>query len=207
MRTGMAAAVGVALSLNAAPVVMAQGFEFGVKLGPSLAVVAADGDEGQGYDRRIALAGGVFMVLPVTDSFNVQVEALYTPKGANFADGNAPGTSALLLDYLDIPVLARVDVPRSPALHVFAGPYVGFRRRAKLEYAQDVGAFRAGSREDIRRVVKGSEAGLVAGGGLDIGRHAAIDARYCWGLTNVNSDPGGPRIRNRVLLLLAGVRF
>jgi len=49
---------------------------------------------------------------------------------------------------------------------------------------------------------------MVAGAGLDAGRHLVIDARYFWGLTDVNRDTSdGNHLRNRAFTILAGLRF
>src|SRR5688500_16963125 len=60
---------------------------FGAKAGPNFAVLSLDADyEGESYDRRIAVGGGGFVVLPVNQRLAVQLEALYNPKGAKLFD-------------------------------------------------------------------------------------------------------------------------
>jgi hypothetical protein len=41
---------------------------------------------------------------------------------------------------------------------------------------------------DISSEIARFEVGLVAGGGVDVGRYGVIDARYFWGLTDVNRN-------------------
>lgn len=209
MRPGSAVVVGVALWI-AVPAAVAQEREFGAKAGPSFAVLNVDPADSDVYSRRIAIAGGGYAVWPVSRRVGVQIELLQMPKGTTLETGGSVGTSKLLLDYLDIPVLARLTAPGSRAFHVFAGPYVGFRLRAKLEskFETTGTSVNVGTRQDVREGIKRYEAGVVAGAGVHIGRHGLIDGRYAWGLTDVNADKSQDvRIKNRVFAIMAGVRF
>ena len=204
------ATIVVLMVLAGAQAVRAQVPEFGAKAGPAFPVLSADPGSSELYSRRVAIAGGGYAVLPVSRRVGVQIELLQMPKGTTLETGGSVGTSKLLLDYLDIPVLARLTAPGSRAFHVFAGPYVGFRLRAKLEskFETTGTSVNVGTRQDVRESIKRYEAGIVAGGGLHIGRHGLVDARYSWGLTNVNADPSEDvRIRNRVFVIMGGVRF
>ncbi len=206
MRRGTAVVVGLALSIGARAAA-AQEREFGAKAGPNFATVGVNHGEDV-YSRRVAIAGGGFAVLPVSRRLGVQIELLQMPKGTRLETGSTAGTSKLLLDYIDIPVLARVTAPGAHGFHVFGGPYLGFRVHAKLENAQSAGSMNFGSRQDVSNDVERTEIGVLAGGGLHLGRHGMIDGRYVWGLTNVNRDTSdGLRLRNRVASIMAGVRF
>jgi hypothetical protein len=212
MRCVLAAAAGLILSA-AGPAALAQGLEFGAKAGPNFSTVNVNQEPTDIYSRRVGIAGGGFAVIPVAGRVSLQIELLQMPKGAKFKAGDVgtPGGSRsnkLLLDYLDIPVLARVTAPGPAGFHVFGGPYISFRRRAKLEYAQTVSSMTAGSRQDVSGNVKRTEAGVAAGAGVHLGRHGVLDARYIWGLTNVNRDAtDGLRIRHRIANFMIGVRF
>lgn len=187
---------------------LAQGTEFGVKAGPSFAVVTIDPNVGQRYNRRTGIGGGAFVVVPLRRSVGLQLEGLLLPQGAKADTGGGVDTSKLLLDYFVIPVLARFDVPRSHGLHVFGGPYMGFRLKAKTETANTFGGVTAGEHQDISDQIKAFEMGLVGGAGVNIGQWVVVDARYTRGLTNVNSDSGDPvRVKNETVTVLAGLRF
>lgn len=186
----------------------AQRVEFGAKLGPGFATLAADPDDETGdYDRRIAAAGGAFLVLPLAPRVGVQIEGLYSPKGAKLFAEDLNLTSTLLLNYWDFPVLARVN-PGSPAFHIFAGPYVGVRVSAKRQLSAAASGITSGQREDMSAEVERFDWGMVAGAGIQRGRRFVIDGRYSWGLADVNRDTStGIRFRTRALTVLAGVRF
>ena len=196
----------VLLLSGAVSPVFAQRVEFGAKAGPSFGMLAAD-PEGEDYDRRIAAAGGGFVVLPLGDKFGVQFEALFSPKGAKLYAEDLDLTSTLVLNYLDFPVLARIS-PGSPAFHLFGGPYVGVRVSATRQISASGGGITSGERTDMSGEVERFDWGLVAGAGIHRGRRLVIDGRYAWGLTDVNKDTSlGVRFRSRVLTILAGVRF
>lgn len=187
----------------------AQERQFGAKAGPSLGVLALAADEpGEDYDRRIAVAGGGFAVLPVRRHIAIQIEALFNPKGAKLEDVDLGATATLLLDYLEFPVLARIHGPATGPLHFFGGPYVGIRVGATRQIASSGPGFTAGSRENMGDEVERMDVGLVAGAGIDRGRRLVIDGRYAWGLATVNSDTSdGLRFHHRVLTIMAGFRF
>ncbi len=212
MRCALAAAAGLILSAIAPPA-LAQGFEFGAKAGPNFSIFSVNTEPTDIYSRRVGIAGGGFAVVPVAGRISLQIEMLQMPKGTKFRGGDleipgSSGSSKLLLDYLDFPVLARVTAPGPAGFHVFGGPYVGFRTRAKLEFAQGVNSMTVGSRQDVSADVKRTEFGVVAGAGVHLGRHGVLDARYVWGLTNVNRDPTDDlRIRHRVANFMIGVSF
>ena len=202
----MLAAVMGLVAICAVSPAHAQPVEFGAKVGPSFGVLTAD-PEGEDYERRIAASGGGFLVLPITGRIGVQIEALFSPKGAKLYAEDLGLTSTLLLDYLDFPVLARIGA-ESSAFHVFAGPYVGVRVRAKRQISASGGGITSGERTDMSAEVERFDWGMVAGAGMHRGQRLVIDGRYAWGLTDVNKDTSlGIRFRSRVLTILAGVRF
>ena len=211
MRSKRFTVIGIVLLLSCGVATAgAQQRQFGGKIGPTIASVddEAAGEE-SGYGRRTSLGGGGFVVLPLSGRFAAQIEALFTPKGAKLQSGQEGVTMTLLLDYFELPLLLRMTATRSAtrSFYVFGGPSLGVRTNAKQEVATSGGAFRSGTTDDIGAEVKRLELGLIAGGGVDLGRNAVIDARYFWGLTDVNSDSTGGRIRNRALTILAGLRF
>lgn len=188
---------------------MAQEREFGLKGGANFAVLALDGPEaGDDYDRRIAAGGGVFLIQPVARHVSLQLEGLFNPRGAKLFDEELGATSTLLLDYLDFPVLARVEGPRLGSLHLFAGPYFGIRVGATRQISSTGPGFTAGYRENMEEEVERFETGLIAGGGVHIGQHWLVDARYSWGLTTVNSNTTDDlRFKSRALSTMIGFRF
>lgn len=69
---------------------------------------------------------GVFARLPITQTFAIQPELLYTTKGAELQYNNAfvNGTSTFKLNYLELPVLLVINLSENFSIH--GGPYVAY---------------------------------------------------------------------------------
>jgi len=184
------------------------------RLGGKVGVTASDAlfesaEDDPGYGNRVFVSGGGFFVQPVTGPFALQFEALFMAKGGEITDTSTQTTYTLMLDYLEIPVLARIGVGRwsSHSVYFFAGPAPAVRINAKFRTAAGR-PVRSGVNEDISPDVHLFDLSLTAGGGVDIGRHAVVDARYSWGLTDLNKDAtDGHGVRNRAFTVMAGFRY
>ena len=192
--------------LGSAMPARAQGVAVGVKAGVSVANLQfIEEDEKIDLDGRVGFVGGVFLIWPANQRFALQTEALYVQKGASH---NAVGLEAHLnLDYVDVPVLLRVSTAGSgsgPAFHVFGGPSVGVRVRARSNAVFDGESSSVDVGDDVKRL----DVGLVAGAGIDVGRFV-VDARFTWGLSNINNNPreDDTTTKHRVFAATAGLRF
>src|SRR5688572_19978012 len=190
---------------------LAQERQIGIKAGVNVASLVFDGAEVDSYnDRRVAFLAGGFGVWPLGGPTALQVEALFSQKGAKFSEDLDDFEASLELDYLDLPVLLRIQVPvfGSSRLHIFGAPSVSFRLAARNKAAGTGLQFDQGEIENIEDDIEPFDFGIVAGAGVDIGRRIVIDARYSWGLSTINKDSSeGIEIKNRVLSFMAGVRF
>jgi Outer membrane protein beta-barrel domain len=209
MRFFLFLAVILTVGLSAAS---AQEREFGVKAGPSFSAVSFDPDQGgEGdYDRRVGADGGGFAVLPMTGRLALQLEAMFTSKGAKLYDPEEDLTGSVLLQYFDVPALVRVSGPTvgPGSIHVFAGPSAGVRLSAKRQISRFAGGITTGEKTDMSDEIERFEVGFVIGAGLNIGRRIVIDGRYLRGLTSVDTDTSdGVKIKNRGFSILAGARF
>lgn len=203
--------IGVILTGAAAPA-QAQTRQVGIKAGVNAASLAVEGadDDGEYNERKIGWLAGGFAVLPVTGPLAVQLEALFSQKGAQLSVDEPNLVFSLELDYLDFPILARFDAPATATtrLHVFAGPSLGYRMGARRKASSNQFDFAQGEIVNVEEDIKRFDLGLVAGAGADIGRRLVVDARYSWGLRNVNKDEtAGSGMTHRVLSIMAGVRF
>ena len=209
MRTVAFAAV--VILAGGASTALAQERQIGLKAGVNVASVVFDGNEVDTYnERRIGFVAGGFGVWPLSGPTAIQVEALFSQKGAKVADDSEDVAATLELDYLDIPVLLRVQGPPLGAnlLHFFAGPSVSFRTGARSKLTYEGFNFDEGSIDNIENEIERFDFGIVAGAGMDIGRRIVIDARYSWGLSTINKDPSeGIELKNRVFSIMGGVRF
>ncbi|MDQ8161715.1 MAG: porin family protein [Gemmatimonadota bacterium] len=91
---------------------------------------------------RIGAQAGVFATLHMRNDWSLQPEVNYTQKGVrvetSFApvDGG-PATIDIGVDYVEIPVLVRLDAARNRPWHPFlvAGPQLGIRVRCQTDLA------------------------------------------------------------------------
>lgn len=191
----------------------AQQRQIGLKAGPTLPAVVFDIDDEEDaddYKRRLAATFGGFMVVPLNERFAAQFEALYVAKGGKVTSDTGGESVTLKLDYFEVPVLGRLAVTRTArrSFFIFGGPAVAFRTNAQLEDAITVGSYRVGNAIDVGADFKRFEVSLIAGAGVDIGQWVVIDARYSWGLTDINRNPDIPfTIKNRALSFMGGIRF
>ena len=208
--------IGLVLLSMGATTAAAQQREYGLKVGPAIATIVYDsappdsnllapGDDAQ-YRRKVGAGGGGFVVLPLAGPLSVQIETLFSPKGGKLPE---QAGATLLVNYVEFPVLARITPVRSTStsFHLFAGPSADFRLNAQFKVAQSAGGITSGVKEDVTSSTKPFELALIGGGGLNIGRHAVVDARYSWGLSRVNKEDAPLDLHNRVLTVLAGFRF
>jgi hypothetical protein len=181
----------------------------GAKVGPSFTTIALEEDDGRTYHRRIAAAGGGFVVLPLAARVAAQFEVLSNPKGSRLEEPGDTFTQTMKLRYLEFPVLLRVAGPkqRIGAWYLMGGGSFGVRTGATAEIASVTNSIMAGERSDASALIERFEGGVVAGAGLNAGRYLVVEGRYGRGLTNVNKVADSPRFTNRALTFMVGVRY
>ncbi len=194
----------VALALGPlAPGLGAQHVALGLKGGLNLSDASSDQFELQGLSSRKAFVGGGFLTVTGGKSIAFQSELLYSQQG--FGMRVVGGTARVSLDYLEIPILLRVRlVPEDRKIRpaVFAGGFVSFESGCSIKGAGgDCETLLAGRGE--------SDAGLVFGGGADIGLAGryflALDGRYNVGLANLVWEEETDRVSSRVWAFTAGL--
>jgi len=184
-------------------------FKPGVRAGVDFMTAGGD-DAPDDADRRTGFLAGAFVEVEFGGPFALQPELLYTQKGWS-REGDVRGTtitSTVKLDYIEIPVLAKFQLPLggpfSPSL--FAGPAVGFNASAERE----VEGGGQSQTNDISDQVSSTEFGLVFGVGGDFGIGAGtitVDARYNLGLTSVDDTDADASVSNQGFMITAGFAF
>jgi hypothetical protein len=153
------------------------------------------------------MAGGLFVTAGIVDDLSFQAEAIYVRKGASisFTTGNVMRSGTLRVDYLEVPVLLRIDWPRnsSTSLHVMGGPAAAIR--LKCSYIEsdsaDVECASGGLSLDVHTF----DAGMLAGAGLDLnlnGVRIVTELRLAFGLMRVDAGEDHRRTNEAVTLLL-----
>lgn len=193
----------LAVLLLASGSAAAQGLRPGVKAGVNLANVSHGGDESRAaFDSRVAPVAGVFVTWRPVSWIELQPEVLVTSKGAALAQEGID--ARLVLDYLEVPLLARVSRRVSGAtVYAAAGPTVAWLLRAKTRTA-----FSGATEEiDLQDDVEPFDAGVAMGGGVEIGA-LVIDGRYTLGLLDIDADrTDAMTIRTRAISMTVGFRF
>ena len=188
-----------ALALALAPAADAQ---IGLKAGLNTSFLGGD-DIGTDAEPRLGFVGGVTARLNVNPAFAIQAEALYSQKGdrlPGFADEG--GDIVTALDYVEIPVTARIGVPLSPLLDagVSLGAAAGIPINARKK--DDDGEFGSiDAKTDFGAVI-----------GVDVGSGPFyVDGRYTHGFTRAIEEDSAlgiePDAFNRSVSFTFGYRF
>ena len=88
-------------------------------------------------DSRTGFVAGLSFNMPIQDIFSVEVDALFAQKGAQFnlSAGGFSESVDVKLDYVDVPVMGRVNLPGSGPVrvHLLLGPSFNFKISEKFE--------------------------------------------------------------------------
>ena len=187
----------------------AQGTSFGVQGGINLATVSFKNEDTDIPDFKNRTRGvfGGFVARDFNPNVGLQVDFLYSQKGTK-ASGSEDGVNFELevgVDYIEIPILIRANIPGSGAVkaRVFGGPSFGIKVR---DHAQISGGGVVIEDDEVADF-KSSEVGFVVGGAVQFGR-AFVDIRYNWGLTNIAKDDGsGDEAKTRTLGFMVGYQI
>jgi outer membrane protein with beta-barrel domain len=182
----------------------AQTLNVGAKAGVNLATLKVDGNPPIApFTSRAGLIVGGFVSWAVAPRIDLQPEALFSRKGASAEESGV--TVDTILDYLDVPVLARYRLLGTPRrnLHVLGGPSLGVALKAKVKATFGGDSFEQDMTDDLKRF----EFGLVAGAGVQVGR-VSVEGRYTWGLSDTGLEArDSMKAANRVASILGGLRF
>jgi hypothetical protein len=163
--------------------------DFGIKGGINIANIHGEDPEDEG-DWKNGFAGGVFIDLGITPLFALQPEILYVQNGSKttFLEGEW----SLKFNYLQVPVLAKVDLPVGGSLVpvLYAGGYAGLLLDSKLTVEAGNNSGTIGLKDNT----KSYDAGLVFGAALDftVGTGTmTIEGRYNLGMVEIDDGIGG----------------
>jgi hypothetical protein len=187
-------------SAQLAPGGLTGGIKGGITFGdiPEFAEVLED--EGAEPGMRMGFVFGGFANMSFDDMFGVQVEALYIQKGLKYEF--AADDFEYRLDYIEIPVLFRIQTARDQGVYALVGPSFGFNVNAEAfsDAAEDEDSV------DIGDETAGLEISFVAAVGFQMNRFL-VEGRYMEGLTNLLDDVEEVTYKSRTFAILAGFRF
>jgi hypothetical protein len=156
----------------------------------------------RGNLEKTAYTGGAGVEYRLMDQWFVQAELNYMNKG--WKQSGLITVNETSLKYFEVPVFLKAKFPwNNIAPSLMAGPWIAY-----LHSASDTNN---GISFDTTSATKRFELGVYVGANLDLALsddlEMGIGARYGWGLTDLNEVALQQGIYNRVIQLLASVRF
>jgi hypothetical protein len=163
----------------------------GIKVGPTFDKFSS---EALDFDTRTGIHAGFFLGGSRDNVVGMQTEFNWLRKKAE-----APGGQDIRIDYLQIPVLLRVNAGSSssngPAVYGIAGPAV------ELKIADEIEGF------TLDDGVEGADVSLVFGAGFEVAR-LIVEGRYEKGLRRINNTFSDfSEIKKQSFTILFGVRL
>ncbi|MFB9864141.1 PorT family protein [Rufibacter immobilis] len=160
----------------------------GVKAGLNVASIRIPGTD---IDPRIGVHAGFFASTPISKSFALQPEILYSQQGVK-----TEGTT-FTYHYLNIPLIFKGYI--SGGLHAQVGPQFGVLLSAKREKGK--------TSTDITDSQNRYDGAVALGLGYDVSSWQ-VSARVNLGLSDTRDDPdGGANRSNNVFQLSLGYKF
>lgn len=179
----------VALGLLHSSTAVAVTTQLGVLAGFNFADLNIDGQSGM--DVRTSFAAGGVLDLGFSDRFGIRIEPTFLSKGGKATSRNAYwGTidgAVFKLDYIDLPVLARIDLATTTDTrgYLLAGIAVSFATQSEVELTQA----NNGGTADLGDVFKPTDTSVILGLGFSFPagtNRAGIDGRVAYGVTDIN---------------------
>ena len=130
------------------------------------------------------LAGGWVQVQPWVP-VGIQIEAVYAQKHMHLSS-----SSDLKLDYLEIPVLAKLKLFKS--IYMLEGVAFGFPVSAKVSNA-------TGGDTDIKSAITSPDIGMIIAGGVPVAPKVSLEFRYEGGFRKVSNVANADTQRLRSL--------
>jgi hypothetical protein len=152
---------------------------FGLKAGLNISTL--DVKNGIDFDSKAGFYFGGLAHVHLSPHFAVQPEIVYS------AQGGKDGEDKWKVNYLNVPVLFQYMT--GEGLRLQTGPQIGFAVSSKIKTG-DI-------EQDIKDDVNTVDVSWTLGASYLFPEGVGVDARYNFGLTNVN-DAETPEVRNRV---------
>lgn len=194
------------------PAIMAQELSFGPKIGISSTTLVGN-DVPDGAKAAGNFVGGFFFKANAGDIVAIQPEVLYHRKGSTTKDSQSDDGQTLTIDYLEVPLLIKVQIPVEGTVYpfVYAGPYGAFELDNTYEARASFFGIQWTATDQAD--VNDFDYGAVVGAGLDIQADAiyfGLDARYGIGMSQilmVNDEQKDVKNRSLSLMVSLGVNL
>lgn len=178
----------------------AQEVSAGIRIGVTSATVSVEGLTGFEPEARTGVQGGVWLTLGGR-TVRLQPELIVSTR--KFLGGTPAGDVSVKSTVIEVPVLLAARGNADGKVHplLLVGPSLSFIRNPTQTFG--------GVETNIDDQLKGTDAGLVIGGGLevDVTRGALVfDVRYVFGLKNI-ATAADTTFKTRAWLASVGYRF
>lgn len=176
--------------------IKAQEFRLGVSGGIDAARLAISGASGGPLKTKSGLTGGILGEAKFSSLFGLQLEVNYSSQGAGLISEDGDESGSFQLDYLTIPVLAKLY--GTPKLSVYAGPQIGFLLKGESLQSNEEDT-------DLKPILKSTDFAAVFGSEYRFGNGIFISGRYHFGLSNiVDSEIETTNLKNRYFSVRIG---
>jgi hypothetical protein len=160
---------------------------------------------------RTGFYGGGFVSVPLSKTVSIEPGITYAQKGYQLSGKLGikgtdiiGGRSQLTLGYIEMPVLARVNVS---GLQLFAGPQVAYLSNATLRTTAGAFGFNLiNDRRNVRDEFNDIDVSLTGGIGYQFGNGFRVQAAYDHGLSRINSGQS-VEAYNRAVKVGVGFQF
>lgn len=179
-----------ALLLCAGLTAQTEKVKLGVKAGLNVSSLTFDENELNSSNRN-GFTAGLIAEIPLTKSFSVQPELLYSQQGMklSYSDAeveNSHYKSTIALNYLNVPVMLKYYVLKG--LSVQAGPQVGILLKAINKYQDNFLGYDNHEKMNLKDYSNGVDASVNFGLGYQFKDKFYADLRYNMSYTNVFKD-------------------
>ena len=159
--------------------------QLGVKAGATYATFK--GKDANNYDYRIGYTAGVMLQQHITELIGIQIETLYTSKGAKIASksGSNEVNDIYRLNYVDVPVMLHIS---ANGMFIDLGPQTSFIAKAKQIREVNSGSTTTTVETDITDNPYTVDFSYVAGIGFRAPNGIGIEARYNGGLKKIDDE-------------------
>ncbi len=138
------------------------------------------------WDTKIGLHAGFLAHIHASQTWAIQPEIFYSLEGAK-TKMISSGTTTINLNYLNVPVLLQYMFDNG--FRVEGGPQIGFLISAKTK---------VNNTSTDNKGFKSTGFSIPLGIGYLTTSGFGFDARYSFGLSNINDDANGPSIQSNV---------
>lgn len=173
---------------------------FGVKAGFNLSNIY--GEDAGNTSQLPGLMAGCYATLNILSSLNIQPEVCFSQKGWEVTVNNSYISyyCKSRINYLEVPILARLSFGDPTKVFILAGPYFA----ARVGSSAEITINNQTSEDDFNGAITSTDNGLVFGLGAKLKNRITIEARYSPGLKSIDKSALSLEYKNSSFYLLVG---